>query len=349
MPRVPLSVAFAGALDQVRRWVERGFYPGAGLIIGSGEQVLLEEYFGVSAAETEEFIASAGKWLAAGAIAAVVDAGDLSWDATVAEWLPQFSGEAGEITLRQLLSHTSGFAEQQPSGHHADDYQTLEESVEHIAALALLDRPGTRFRYGGLALQVAGRMAELAEGQRFEALFQRRIAQPLGLTHTRFTPVDAGPGHSPMLAGGARSNARDYARFLAMLARAGSFRGEQVLSPAALGEMQRDQVGRAKLEPGHFVERVRGAKHTGVYGLGHWRERLDAAGRATLVSSPSWAGTYPWIDYAHDVYGVLLAHVDLQGPPWDGGFNPFYSSATLVDLVAEGVDRLRIDGLLKTH
>jgi CubicO group peptidase (beta-lactamase class C family) len=332
------NMNFSGITHQIQGWVDHGFYPGAGLILGRGEQILLEQYFGRSTPETEEFIASAGKWLAAAVIAAVVDQGLLSWDDTVGQWLPEFVGEAGEIRLRQLLSHSSGLADQQPPGRRSDDYQTLAESVAQIVPLPLRDRPGTRFRYGGLSMQVAGRMAELATAQGFEELFQRVLAQPLGLQHTRFTPVDSSPGHSPMLAGGARSNTRDYARFLAMIAANGRFEGKQVLSPSAIHEMQRDQLAGAHVEPGEFVERVRAAKHTGVYGLGQWRERLNHEGRATQLSSPSWAGTYPWIDNERDVYGVLLAHVDLGGPPWDGGFNPFYSSATIAELVAAVID-----------
>jgi len=334
----PHRFDFARVVGEVQRWVDRGFYPGAALIMGRGQQILLERYFGRYGTETEVFIASAGKWLAAATIAAVVDQGVLSWGDAVARWLPEFSGEAGEATLRQLLSHTSGFAEQLPAGRRSDDYPTLTQSVAQIVGLPLRDRPGSRFRYGGLSMQVAGRMAELATGQSFEALFQRWLAQPLGLRHTRFTPVDAGPGHSPMLAGGARSSARDYARFLAMIAAHGAWEGQQVLSPAAIEEMQRDQVGEAVLEPGEFVERARGARHTGVYGLGLWRECVDREGRATRVSSPSWAGTYPWIDAERDIYGVLLAHVDLDGPRWEGGFNPFYASAAIAEWGAAAVD-----------
>jgi CubicO group peptidase (beta-lactamase class C family) len=184
-------------------------------------------------------------------------------------------------------------------------------------------------------------MAELATGGGFEALFERLLARPLGLKRTRFTPVDTGPGHSPMLAGGARSTARDYARFLAMIAENGKFDGEQVLSRVAIREMQHDQVGGAAVGSGEFVERVRGAKHTGVYGLGVWRERVDHEGRVLQVSSPSWAGTYPWIDIERGIYGVLLAHVDLQGPHWDGGFNPYYASAVIADLAGAAIDRVR--------
>jgi CubicO group peptidase (beta-lactamase class C family) len=206
-----------------------------------------------------------------------------------------------------------------------------------------MHRPGAHFRYGGLAMQVAGRMGELATGETFAELFQRRLARPLGLEHTRFTPVDARPGHNPMLAGGARSSLRDYARFLSMIADKGRFEGRQILSESAVEEMQRDQVGDARVEPGEFVERARGAMHNGVYGLGLWRERIDAEGRAIHVSSPSWAGSYPWIDAQRHVYGVLLAHVDLGGPPWDDGFNPFYSSAALADLVGAAVDRVEVN------
>ena len=319
--------------------MERGFYPGAGLVIGRRGQILVERYFGGHTPATEDFIASAGKWLAAATIAAVVDEGALRWEDTVGRWLPAFTGSAGGVRLRQLLSHTAGFASEQPTGRRPDDYPTLEESVAQMVSLPLLDAPGTRFRYGGLAMQMAGRMAELATGLTFLELFARKLAQPLGLEHTRFTPVDPSPGHNPMLAGGARSCARDYSRFLAMIAGRGCFQGKQLLSEQAIAELQRDQVGAAAVEAGQFPERVRGATHSGVYGLGAWRERVDARGEATLLSSPSWAGTYPWLDLRREVYGVFVAHVDLQGPPWVDGFNPFYSSAAIADLVAAALDR----------
>lgn len=324
----------SASVRRVEGWVQQGFYPGAGLLVGRGEQLLLERYLGTYTPDTEVFIASAGKWLAAATIAAVVDQGLLSWDDPVARWLPEFTGDAGSARLRQLLSHTSGFADQQPPGQRSDDYQTLAESVAQIVPLPLAYRPGERFLYGGLAFQVAGRMAELATGQPFEELFQRSLARPLGLQHTRFTPVDPAPGHNPMLGGGARSTARDYGRFLALIAAQGLYGGRRILSRSAVEEMERDQVGAARVEPQNLVARLHGGTHTGIYGLGQCRERLDREGRAVQLSSPSWAGTYPWIDREHDVYGVLLAHVDLSGPPWENGFNPLFSSAEVADLVA---------------
>lgn len=185
--------------------------------------------------------------------------------------------------------------------------------------------------YPGAALLV-GRGEEIV-------LFQRRLAQPLGLTHTRFTPVDSGPGHTPLLAGSARSSARDYMRFLALVANGGRFGGKRLLSESVVEEMERDQVREARVPPGEFVERARGSRHGGVYGLGLWRERVDADGRALQVSSPSWAGTYPWIDRQRGVYGVLVAHVDTSGPRWERGFDPYYSSAAVADRVGAAFDR----------
>ena len=82
------------------------------------------------------------------------------------------------------------------------------------------------------------------------------------------------------------------------------------------------------------VERARGAKHAGIYGLGEWREELDAQGDATLISSPSWAGAYPWIDKTTGVYGVMLAHIDVTRPNPER-FSGFYSSPELAQLVRE--------------
>lgn len=187
-------------------------------------------------------------------------------------------------------------------------------------------------------MQVACRMAELATGQDWGTIFQTRIARPLGMAATRFTPVDAGGGHSPMLGGGARSTLRDCARFLEMVSGNGEFRGVRVLSQAAIREMQTDQVRGALVEPRkEFVGRARGAVHDGIYGLGEWREELDARGEAVLISSPSWAGAYPWVDKATGAWGFFCAHVDTNpaGAAARDEFNAFYESAIIPMLVRE--------------
>jgi len=222
----------------VNRWIKQGYYPGAALVVSKDNEVIYKKYYGNYHPSTVVFIASSGKWLAAATIAAVVDEGKPSWNDKVSKWLPAFTGRKGQATLSQLLSHTSGFPDYQPAGRHKDDYQTLQESVSHILPLPAEDAPGTRFHYGGLSMQVAGRMAELATGVAWESLFEQKIAGPLHMTSTRFIPVDSGGGHSPMLAGGARSTLDDYNHFLEMVYRNGMFEGRRILSPAAIRALE---------------------------------------------------------------------------------------------------------------
>jgi CubicO group peptidase (beta-lactamase class C family) len=331
--------AFAPVVERIRSWVDGGHYRGASIIVVQRGRTLLLRRFGDHHPASVEFIASAGKWLAAAAIMALVDAGRLRLDDTAGRWLPELRGDLGRATLRQLLAHTSGYPPYQPDGAHRDDYQTLTESVAHIAPLASLTPPGTRWNYGGLGMQVAGRMAEVATGETWEALFQRTIATPLGMGDTSFTPVDQGRGHSPMLGGGARSSLRDYARFLAMLADRGLSDGRRVLSPQAVAELQADQIGLAELPAEHFIATVRGATHRGIYGLGAWRELVGGDGTALLVSSPSWAGTYPWLDHRLQLHGFFLAHV-ADGGAGRGRFDPMRASAELPALIATAVTAL---------
>jgi CubicO group peptidase (beta-lactamase class C family)/pimeloyl-ACP methyl ester carboxylesterase len=308
------------------------------VLVAKDNRVIHEKCFGGYTPETEVFIASAGKWLAVATIMSLVDEGKLSLDDHPSKYLPEFRGDAKDaVTLRQMLSHTSGYPDYQPKGNHKDDYQMLAESVKHLLPLAPIFKPGKQFEYGGEAMQVAGRMAEVAAGTNWETIFKEHIAGPCDMTNTHFTPVDSGGGHSPMLAGGARSNLRDYANFLSMIFNDGRFDGKQVLSTNAIHEMQADQVRGARVNRDEFVERVRGKAYNGIYGLGEWREDLDAKGNAVLISSPSWAGAYPWIDKSTGVYGMFLAHVDVEKAKPNIFFG-FWSSPQLAMVVRRAIE-----------
>ena len=321
---------------KIKGWVDSGYYPGASILIARHNQVIFNKFYGSYKPETVAYIASAGKWLAAATIAAVVDEGKLSWDDKVKRWLPEFNDVKGEATLRQLFSHTAGYPDYQPKGERSDNYQTLKEAVSHIVSLPADTLPGTKFKYGGLAMQVAGRMAEVATGKDWETLFQEKISRPLKMKYTHFTPVDETPGHNPMIGGGARAGLQDYTNFLNMIFNDGVFHGKRVLSVKAIKEMQADQVGNAGLSQGEYVENSRASSRKDIYGLGEWREEVNSKGEAVLISSPSWAGAYPWIDKTTGVYGFLLTRVNVEKANKDG-FSSFYSSPVLPLLVRDAI------------
>jgi CubicO group peptidase (beta-lactamase class C family) len=161
------------------------------------------------------------------------------------------------------------------------------------------------------------------------------IAIPLEMQSTHFTPVDSSGGHAPMLGGGARTTLTDYADFLSMIINNGIFHGKRILSTGAIHAMQADQVGHAIVNEGEFVENVRGSLKKDIYGLGEWREEVNSEGEAILISSPSWAGAYPWIDKQNNVYGFFMTHLTRSR----NGFNSFLSSPVLAMMVRSAIQK----------
>lgn len=317
----------------IHSWVDSGYYGGASLMVVHNGKTIVKKYYGNHEPGTVVFIASAGKWLAVAAIAAVVEEGGLHWNDKVRQWIPEMTDTKGDATLLELLSHTAGYPDYQPVGNPVDIYQSLKTSVAHIIPLPADTHPGAVFKYGGLSIQVAGRMAELATGKDWETIFQQKIAIPLGMKDTHFTPVDSAGGHAPMLGGGARTTLEDYMNFLEMFSSNGMFNGKTVLKNSSIKMITSNQVKTAFLPPNELVEKARGNMHKAVYGLGVWREELDENGNATLISSPSWAGAYPWIDVKNNVYGFFLTHIVHSR----NGFNSFLASPVIPVLVREAL------------
>lgn len=279
--------------------------PGAALRLAKGEQVLYERYFGTYSASTVVPIASATKLLSAATVMTLVDAGLLDLDAPVSATLPAFAGAKGGMTLRQMFSHTSGL----PGGLDypvlADKTITLAQAVDQIACcIPLAAAPSSQFAYGGLSMQVGGRVAEVAYGQLWDVLFAQRLAGPLGLSHTDYDGF--GPTDNPRIAGGARSSLDDYGRLLEMLLGKGWFRGARVLSRAAVAQLWQDQTFGALIAfaPVGF-EGLR-------YGLGAWRNLVTPQGEALRVSSPGAFGFTPWLDLDLGFYGILMLTANYQ-------------------------------------
>jgi len=253
-------------------------------------------------------IASASKWMAAALVMNVVDEGKLSLDEPIGKRLPEFTGDAATITLRQIMSFTSGQGSLQGLVDvRQDPGISLAESARQIAALPLQDRPGTVFKYGSPALQIAGALVEQATGESWSRLFEERIAGPLGMTHTSWgNPLRPGMPtaavHNPNLQAGATTTADDYGRFLTMLAADGVYQGRRILSAQSVAAMETAQtlgVPKAFIPPG-------GDNAKPEYALGNWCESVEAGGVCRLVSSPGAFGTFPWIDRKTGLYGIFF-------------------------------------------
>jgi CubicO group peptidase (beta-lactamase class C family) len=303
-PRPPPPKVMAD-LDRLIR--QPGITGGATLIVfREGRQLYRIDAGGIGR-DAQLPVASASKWMAAALVMTVVDEGKLSLDEPIGKRLPAFTGAAGKITLRQILSYTSGQGSLQGLVDIRQDPRiSLADSAEAIAALPLKDTPGKVFRYGSPAFQVAGALAEQATGKSWSQLFEERIGRPLGLQRTfwgnplwpELSPLEI---HNPNLQGGVVTTAEDYGKFLTMLASGGKYDGQRILSENSIREMERAQTfdSRIVFEPA-------GVKRKMQYALGNWCERVEPDRACSVVSSPGVFGTYPWIDRRHDLYGLLF-------------------------------------------
>jgi len=321
-------------VDQlIGSWIQKSYYPGASVCIVRNNQVVFQQSYGNYTPDTKVYVASAGKWAAAATIAAVVDKTKLDWDDTVEKWLPEFRGNPqGNIKLRQLLSHTSGVRDYLPNPE-IDTFAILKKTVNRILKLDTTFRAGSRFQYGGLAMQIAGRMAEVVYKNDFESIFQKEIARPLGMSNSHFVPINLEGGHAPMLGGGLQTTLNDYVHFLNMIFHDGTYKGKHILNKETVTEMQSDQVGKANVLPGEYIEKAFGTFQNGIYGLGEWREKVDSNGIAYQISSPGWAGAYPWINKRDSVYGFFITHVQGSAAR-NNGFSPFYDAPVISKLTS---------------
>jgi CubicO group peptidase (beta-lactamase class C family) len=174
------------------------------------------------------------------AILLLHDEGRLNVHDPLVKWLPAFTGQPvlaasadgarrdtgrdipparprnGDITLAQLLTHSSGIGSRdaplyRAHGVHRWD-KTLAAVVDGVAALPLFEDPGTRFRYG-MHAEVLGRVIEVVAGQSVETFLRERLFEPLGMRDAVFR-VD--PARAPRLATVHRKNADGRLRPYAM-------------------------------------------------------------------------------------------------------------------------------------
>ncbi|NLR78282.1 serine hydrolase domain-containing protein [Chitinophaga eiseniae] len=258
---------------------------------------------------TRQLIASCSKWLSAAVLMSLVDEGKIKLTDTVGKFLPVFTTyHKGNITIAQLFSHTSGFPGNSTQGYESNVLITLTQAADLIAKnVDLLNPPGTTFYYGGVSMQVAGRICEVASGMDWKTLAANKIFTPCGMTNTDF-----GLTANPQIAGGARSTPDDYMRFLDMLMNKGvTATGTRILSEAAVDAMEQSQTSNVTVTYSPYPAAIINTKN--IYGIGNWRDVTGPGDVLIENSSPGAFGSHPWINRGKKMTGFVFTFITSNG------------------------------------
>ena len=261
------------------------------------------------------WIASMSKPITAAALMMLVDEGKVKTDDPVEKYLPEFRGQMviaeqdGEhvllrkpkhpITVKNILSHTSGLAFSSPIEKPTLDLFPLATRVRSYATMPLQFEPDSKYQYSNEGINTAGRIIEVVSGKKYEDFLDERLFKPLGMKDTTFWPdkaqiariaksykankdksdleetsvgqllypLDDRQNRQPMPAGGLFATAADIARFGQMLLRGGEYDGKRYLSEAAIKTMTSKQTPEALKDSYGFGYAVNGATfgHGGAY------------------------------------------------------------------------------------
>src|SRR5688500_481378 len=124
------------------------------------------------------------------------DEGKLHVDDKVAKYIPAFaelktpSGKSADLTIGQLLDHTSGLAEA-PRDPAKPPALAVSQLVERSLALPMQFEPGERWKYTQSGINTAAHIVELVSGQSFDAFLTQRLFDPLDMKDTTFYPSGA--------------------------------------------------------------------------------------------------------------------------------------------------------------
>jgi len=300
------------------------------------------------------WIASMSKPMTATGLMMLVDEGRVSLDDPVEKYLPEFQGQlltveqnqertllkrpAHPITVREVLSHTSGLPFMSRIERKIDTY-TLPEAAISYALTPLMYGPGTKHAYSNAGINTAGRIIEAVSGMPYEEFMDKRLFRPLGMTDTTFWPnqeqlarlaksyrpkgsqqelEETAIGQltypldnhkrGPSPAGGLFSTAGDVGVFCRMILNSGVYQGKRYLSEAAIQQMTSTQTGNL-LNQGHGE---------GGYGLGWSTSRkLHGAGDSAPVGPCGHGGAYStnmWIDPSRGLVTVyMVQHAGYPG------------------------------------
>lgn len=324
-----------GIAESLRPFVDRGSLAGAVALVGDKEKILDVEAVGFADIEAKRalkpdalfWIASMSKPMTAAALMMLVDDGKLALDDPVEKYLPEFRGQSvvvektkdrlvlkpasRPITVRNILSHTSGLVFHSPIENKFDELSLREGAITY-ALSPLRFEPGTKYEYCNGGINTAGRLIEVISGMPYEDYMYKRLFEPLGMKDTTFRPdaerlsrlarsykpastgngleavlIDqltyplSDPKRKPLPAGGLFSTAEDVYRFCRMILNGGTWRGKRYVSESAVRAMTSTQTG----------DLLNGGKGEHGYGLG-WSTSRKARENSVLPGPCGHGGAY---------------------------------------------------------
>jgi CubicO group peptidase (beta-lactamase class C family) len=286
-----------GLAAALQPFVDRHAIAGAVVLVADRDRVLALEAVGFADVAAKKamrpdalfWIASQSKPITAAALMILVDEGKVKLDDPVTKYLPELEAlrvavktDKGRVlekpkrpvTVRHLLSHTSGMPFASAKERPTLDRLTLRDAVLSYAETPLMSQPGERWAYSNAGINTAGRIIEVVSKMPYETFLEKRLFEPLGMKDTTFWPSEAQVARlaksyrpnrdkndlaetpigqlkyplsdrtrQPMPAGGLFSTAADVGAFCQMVLNGGTYKGKRVLSEAAVKEMTSKQTG----------------------------------------------------------------------------------------------------------
>ena len=360
--------------------IDRGDVPGVVVLVTAPDRVLYHEAFGKMSItkgldmkkDTIFNIASMTKAVTSVGVMMLVDEGRLGLDDEVSKYLPGFKNPqvlskvdlvAGTyemrpatkpITIRQLLTHTSGI------GYSWSDPGLALVQKKTGAAdldLPLVNEPGAQWTYGA-GTRVLGMVIEKISGLTIDKYLEARILGPLGMKDTTYAVPSSKtarvvnrnqradgkiaeiPNPDPIPPtirgdGGLYSTAADYGRFVQMILNHGQLGGVRILKEQTVRDMSRNQTGSVKVRLQRTAEPLRSKPYPLGAGEDAWGLGFQIAAPARPAAnmrrpgSMNWAGinnTYYWIDPQSEIGVIVLMQI-----------LPFYDDAAIA--ILQGVEK----------
>ncbi|MFC3041537.1 serine hydrolase [Virgibacillus xinjiangensis] len=323
----------------IERHIEQGTMPGAVTLVARKGHIVQHEAYGHAYLYEDDQgnqtddplpmkkdsifdLASISKIFTSTAAMILYEQGAFELDDPVAEHLPEFAANGKEdVTIRQLMTHTSGFTPWIPLYTIGD---SREDRIQHVLHYPLENAPGTTYTYSDLNMITLGVLVEELSNQRLDQFVRERITSPLGMTDTMYNPpaelhdriaateyqpgigrglvhgevhdesawsLDGVAGHA-----GVFSTATDLAKFAHMFLQDGSYGGKQILQPETVELLTENQIPEF---PGN------------EHGLG-WELMqgwyMDGLSDSQTIGHTGYTGTSLVISQQNDTIAILLTN-----------------------------------------